>query len=112
REVNASRLITWREQVLERGSEKVTYTDLLVKIVAAALRMHPRVNASWDEGKIGLKQDVHVGLAVAIEEGLVVPVIHPADTLGLGEIGGQRIEVVAKAQGRKLRPEDISDGKI
>ena len=110
REVNASRLITWREQVLKRGSEKVTYTDLLVKIVAAALRMHPRVNASWDEGKIALKQEVHVGLAVAIEEGLVVPVIHSADTLGLGEIARQRIELVAKAQGGKLRPVDISDG--
>ena len=110
REVNASRLITWREQILKRSTEKVTYTDLLVKIVAAALRMHPRVNASWSEGKIILKQEVHVGLAVAIEEGLVVPVIHLADTLGLGEIARQRTELVAKAQAGKLRPQDISDG--
>ena len=110
REVNASRLITWREQILKRSIEKVTYTDLLVKIVAAALRMHPRVNASWSEGKIILKQDVHVGLAVAIEEGLVVPVIHLADTLSLGEIARQRTELAAKAQAGKLRPQDISDG--
>ena len=110
REVNASRLITWREQVLKRGTEKVTYTDLLVKIVAAALRTHPRVNASWDKDKIVLKQEVHVGLAVAVEEGLVVPVIHGADMLGLGEIARQRMELVAKAQGGKLRPVDISDG--
>ena len=110
REVNASRLITWREQILKRPIEKVTYTDLLVKIVAAALRMHPRVNASWNEGKIILKQEVHVGLAVAIEEGLVVPVIHLADTLSLGEIARQRTELVAKAQAGKLRPQDISDG--
>ena len=110
REVNASRLITWREQILKRPIEKVTYTDLLVKIVAAALRMHPRVNASWSEGKIILKQEVHVGLAVAIEEGLVVPVIHLADTLSLGEIARQRTELVAKAQAGKLRPQDISDG--
>ena len=109
-EVNASRLITWREQILKRSIEKVTYTDLLVKIVAAALRMHPRVNASWNEGKIILKQEVHVGLAVAIEEGLVVPVIHLADTLSLGEIARQRTELVAKAQAGKLRPQDISDG--
>ena len=110
REVNASRLITWREQILKRSIEKVTYTDLLVKIVAAALRMHPRVNASWNEGKIILKQEVHVGLAVAIEEGLVVPVIHLADTLSLGEIARQRTELVAKSQAGKLRPQDISDG--
>src|SRR5713226_7705360 len=81
REVNVSRLISWREHMLKRSAAKVTYTDLLVKIVAAALRMHPRLNASWGEGKLTLKQEVHVGLAVAIEEGLVVPVIHQADTL-------------------------------
>ncbi len=110
REVNASRLVSWREQVLKRGLEKVTYTDLLVKIVAGALRMHPRVNAAWDKGKIVLKQEVHVGLAVAVEEGLVVPVIHRADMLGLGEIARQRMELVAKAQTGKLRPVDINDG--
>jgi len=110
REVNASRLISWREHILKRVAEKVTYSDLLVKIVAAALRMHPRLNASWSEGKITLKQEVHVGLAVAVEEGLVVPVIHHADKLSLGEIAGQRMELVAKAQAGKLRPQDISGG--
>jgi pyruvate dehydrogenase E2 component (dihydrolipoamide acetyltransferase) len=110
REVNASRLISWREQTLRRSAEKVTYSDLLVKIVAAALQMHPRLNASWSEGKIILKQEVHIGLAVAVEEGLVVPVIHMADTLGVGEIAQQRIELVAKAQAGKLRPQDISGG--
>jgi pyruvate dehydrogenase E2 component (dihydrolipoamide acetyltransferase) len=110
REVNASRLISWREQVLKRSTEKVTYTDLLVKIVATALRMHPRVNASWHEGKLTLKQAVNVGLAVAVEEGLVVPVISHADTLGLSEIARRRGELVAKAQAGKLRPQDISDG--
>ncbi len=110
REVNASRLMSWREQVLKRSTEKVTYTDLLVKIVATALRMHPRVNASWHEGKLTLKQAVNVGLAVAVEEGLVVPVISRADTLGLSEIARRRVELVAKAQAGKLRPQDISDG--
>lgn len=109
-EVNVSRLIARREQILQQVTEKVTYTDLLVKIVAAALRLHPRVNAFWNDGKIILKQEVNVGLAVAIEEGLVVPVIHQADTLSLGEIARQRMELVAKAQAGKLRPVDISDG--
>ena len=110
REVNASRLIAWREQILQRSTEKVTYTDLLVKIVAAALCAHPRLNASLINGKITLNQAVHIGLATAIEEGLVVPVIHLADTLSLREIALQRIELVAKAQAGKLRPPDISDG--
>ncbi len=110
REVNASGLMAWREQLLKRSGDKVTYTDLLVKLVAVALRRHPRLNASWSEGKLALNQEVHVGLAVAVEEGLVVPVIHRADTLGLGEIARQRTELVARAQAGKLRPEDISGG--
>ena len=110
REVNVSRLITWREQIMKRSAAKVTYTDLLVKIVAAALRMHPRLNTSWSAGKITLKPEIHIGLAVAIEDGLVVPVIHHADSLSLIEIAQQRVELVAKAQTRKLRPQDLSEG--
>ena len=110
REVNAGRLIAWREQTLKRSATKVTYTDLLVKIVAAALRLHPRLNASWSEGKVTLKQEVHIGLAVAVEEGLVVPVIHQSDKLNLSEIAQQREELVTKAQAGKLRPQDISGG--
>ena len=110
REVNASRLITWREEIMKRSTTKITYTDLLVKIVATALRAHPRINASWDDGKITLKPEVHMGLAVAVEDGLVVPVIHHADALSLAEIAQQRIALVAKAQERKLRPQDIGEG--
>lgn len=110
REVNASRLINWRENIMKRSTTKVTYTDLLVKIVAAALRSNPRVNASWSAGKITLHPEIHMGLAVAIEDGLVVPVIHQVDTLSVGEIAQQRVELVAKAQTGKLRPQDISGG--
>src|SRR5947209_19017177 len=102
--------MTWRQQLLKRSTGNVTYTDQLVKIVATALRMHPRLNASWSEGKIILKQEVHVGLAVAVEEGLVVPVIHEADKLSLGEIARQRMELLAKAQAGKLRQQEINDG--
>jgi pyruvate dehydrogenase E2 component (dihydrolipoamide acetyltransferase) len=109
REVNATHLIAWREQVLKRSSE-VTYSDLLVKIVATALRLYPRVNASWHEGKVILHEEVHIGLAVAVEEGLVVPVIHQADKLGLSEITRQRSELVNSAQTGKLRPQDIQGG--
>ncbi len=110
REVNVSRLVTWREEIMKRSDTKITYTDLLVKIVAAALRTNPRVNASWSDGKITLKPEINMGLAVAIEDGLVVPVIHHADTLGLAEIAQRRVELVAKAQAGKLRPQDIGEG--
>lgn len=111
RDVQASRLIAWREQTLKRASsEKVTYTDLLVKIVAMTLRQHPRINATWRDGSIHLNEEVHVGLAVAIEEGLVVPVIQRADELGLGEIASRRKELVTSAQNGKLRPQDLQGG--
>jgi len=110
RDVDASRLKDWREHIIKQSAVKVTYTDLLVKIVASALRAHPRINAAWSAGKITLQPEIHIGLAVAIEDGLVVPVIHRADTLSLGEIAQQRMELLAKAQAGKLRPHDISGG--
>ena len=111
REVHASRMIAWREHLmLERGAKEVTYTDLLVKVVALALRQHPRVNAIWNAGKITLLEGIHVGLAVAVEEGLVVPVIHHADRLSLRGIAKERKELVTKAREGKLRPQDISGG--
>ena len=111
REVQANRMIAWREHLmLERGAKEVTYTDLLVKIVALALRQHPRVNTTWNAGKLTLLEEVHVGLAVAVEEGLVVPVIHHADRLSLRGIARERKELVARAREGKLRPHDISGG--
>lgn len=110
REVNASALIAWLSDVRGRTAEKITYTDLLVKVTAAALRQHPRVNASWRSDTITLNPDINIGLAVAIDDGLVVPVIHRADTLGLAQLAARRIELVAKAQAGKLSPDDLGGG--
>lgn len=110
REVNAGRLITWRERVQPRTAQKVTYTDLLVRLVAATLREHPRVNATWADGAIRQNQDVNVGLAVAVEDGLVVPVIHDADTLTLDELATRREDLVTRAQAGSLRPDDLAGG--
>jgi len=110
REVNVSRLVSWREQATRQSGARITYTDLLVKLVAAALSRHPAVNASWKDGTIARNADVNVGLAVAVEDGLVVPVIHRADTLGLAEIAARREDAVSRAQAGKLRPADIQGG--
>ena len=110
REVNVSRLISWREHIMKQAAVKVTYTDLLVKIVASALRTNPRINASWDAGKVTLQPEIHIGLAAAVEDGLVVPVIHQADTLSVSELAQRRIELVTRAQAGKLRPQDITGG--
>src|SRR5436309_2659445 len=100
REVEATRLNGWRAAVRRRpGYERVTHTDLLVKIVAAALAEHPRVNGS---------AEVNVGIAVATDDVLVVPVIHGADRLELRAVAERRIDVVARAREGKLRLEDGS----
>jgi pyruvate dehydrogenase E2 component (dihydrolipoamide acetyltransferase) len=110
REVNVSRLISWRERVSKQPGARITYTDLLVKLVAAAISQHPRVNASWKDGAIVQNTDINIGLAVAIEDGLVVPVIHRADTLKLPEIAARREDLVTRSQAGKLRPADIQGG--
>jgi pyruvate dehydrogenase E2 component (dihydrolipoamide acetyltransferase) len=110
REVNASRLVAWREHSVKRSGESPTYTDLLIRIIAAALRAHQRVNASWRAGSIVLHPDINIGLAIAVEEGLVVPVIHWADQLDLHGIAWRRTDLAARARAGKLRPEDVSGG--
>jgi pyruvate dehydrogenase E2 component (dihydrolipoamide acetyltransferase) len=110
REANARQLISWRERVRQRTTEKITYTDLLVKLVAVALRKHPRANARWVDGTIFANDGINVGLAVAVEEGLIVPVIHQADQLGLNDIAARRKDLVAKAQAGKLSLDDLSNG--
>jgi pyruvate dehydrogenase E2 component (dihydrolipoamide acetyltransferase) len=110
REVNVGRLVSWREQANKRAGVRITYTDLLVKLVAAGLSRHPRVNASWRDGAIVRNDDINIGLAVAVEDGLIVPVIHRADTLGLAEIAARREDVVSRGQAGKLRPADIQGG--
>lgn len=110
RDVNAAALAQWRKALQVRSSAKITYTDLMVKAVAAALRKHPRINASWHNEQIVANHEINVGLAVAVEDGLLVPVVHGADRLGLSEIAGRRIDLVDKAQSGKLAPADLADG--
>jgi pyruvate dehydrogenase E2 component (dihydrolipoamide acetyltransferase) len=78
--------------------------------VAAALRTHPRVNASWLDNRIVTHAQVHVGLAVAVEEGLLVPVIRDADRLGLAEIAAARAELVRRAQQGHLTVDELQGG--
>jgi pyruvate dehydrogenase E2 component (dihydrolipoyllysine-residue acetyltransferase) len=112
REVNVSRLVTWRERASARTGARLTYTDLLVRLVAATLAQHPRVNVAWKDGGIAANADINVGLAVAIDDGLVVPVLHRADTLSLAEIAARREDLVSRAQAGKLRPPDIQGGSF
>ncbi len=110
REVNASRLATWREKAQISSSEKITYTDLLVKLTAGALLKFPRLNASWQKENILLNPEINIGLAVAVEDGLLVPVIHHADRMTLSQLAKRRAEIVERAKSNRLTLDDLSGG--
>lgn len=110
REIRAEGLIQWRQQIAARSEVKITYTDLLVKLTAAALKIHPHVNGSWTDEGVTFNSHVSIGLAVAVEEGLLVPVIHDADQLGVTGIAQRRQELIERSQQGKLKAGDLDGG--
>jgi pyruvate dehydrogenase E2 component (dihydrolipoamide acetyltransferase) len=85
---------------------KVSFNDMVVKAVAMALTKHPNVNSSWLGDVIRRNQHVHIGVAVAVEDGLLVPVVRFANTKGLSQIGAEVKEYAQKAKDKKLQPSD------
>jgi pyruvate dehydrogenase E2 component (dihydrolipoamide acetyltransferase) len=111
REVDAGGLQAWRETARRRpGCEALTHSDLLIRICAAALREHPRVNATWRDGSVVVQDEINVGLAVATDEALVVPVIHGANTLDLPALAARRAQLVEAARAGRLAPPDVQGG--
>jgi pyruvate dehydrogenase E2 component (dihydrolipoamide acetyltransferase) len=85
---------------------KISYNDLVVKAAAMALRQHPQVNASWMDDHLRFYKHVHVGVAVAVDEGLLVPVVRFADDKTLTQIGAEVKVFAEKARNKKLQPQD------
>lgn len=110
RDVSMEAVIAWRESLKRRSDGKITYTDLLVKLVAAALGQHPHVNGRWNGEAVVFNDQINVGLAVAVDEGLIVPVIHDADMLGVTAIAERRAQIVERAQMGRLQPVDLQEG--
>jgi pyruvate dehydrogenase E2 component (dihydrolipoamide acetyltransferase) len=94
----------------DRVSEDMTYTHFLIKAVAIALQRHPRLNASFAEDGRELKAEINLGLAVALEDGLIVPVLHNCDKLSLLDIAAQANALVERARSGKPTTEDLSGG--
>jgi pyruvate dehydrogenase E2 component (dihydrolipoamide acetyltransferase) len=113
RDIDATALNQYRERVvgeIERTHQvRVSHTDLLVALVARVLRKHPRLNASWRADGIHLHDHVNMGVAIAVDDGVVAAVIHDAHTTSLAEISLQRRDVAERARAGKLRPADIAD---
>lgn len=110
REVDAGRLLSWQQSARRRTGVHVTITDLIVRAVAHTLRTHPALTRSWSESGLVTPPSIGVGLAVALDDGLVVPVLHDADGTDLAALATQRAELVGRAREGRLEPRDVQGG--
>jgi pyruvate dehydrogenase E2 component (dihydrolipoamide acetyltransferase) len=112
REVDAGGLVEVRERmgvaIQQARGIKLTHTDFLVALLSRVLVKHSRLNASWNDGVIRLNQEINIGIAMAVDDGVVATVIHLADKADLGEIAVQRRDLTERARAGRLRPSDIA----
>ncbi|WP_337040907.1 pyruvate dehydrogenase complex dihydrolipoamide acetyltransferase [Emticicia sp. 17c] len=105
-EITMDKTIKAREMMNEVSPVKISFNDIVIKAVAVALTKHPMVNASWLGDKIRKNHHVHIGMAVAVEEGLLVPVIRFANTKTLSQIAAETKDLGGKAKNKQLQPKD------
>ena len=99
--------IAFRKQYNSIPDTKISFNDIVVKAVALALKAHPQVNSQWFDDKMVLNHHVHVGVAVAVEDGLVVPVLKFANEMNLPQIGSQVRDFAGRARSKKLTPQEM-----
>ena len=107
-EIHMDRMMEARKAINEDAPVRISYNDLVVKASAAALRKHPEINASWMGDKLSYHKDINIGVAVAIDEGLMVPVIRNADLKSLTAIKTEIKYLAGKAKERKISPDEMS----
>ncbi|GHA55579.1 pyruvate dehydrogenase E2 component (dihydrolipoamide acetyltransferase) [Pontibacter akesuensis] len=105
-EIDMDKAIEARASINEVSPVKVSFNDLVIKAAAAALRQHPAVNSSWLGDKIRYNKHINIGVAVAVEEGLLVPVVRNADFKSLSAISAEVKDLGGKAKTKKLQPSD------
>ncbi|PCJ86405.1 MAG: pyruvate dehydrogenase complex dihydrolipoamide acetyltransferase [Flavobacteriales bacterium] len=106
-EVNMGMAIDARKSINAVASTKISFNDLVIKAAASALRKHPKVNSSWMGDKIRYNEHIHIGVAVAVEEGLLVPVVKFADGKTLSQIDTEVKDFAVKARNKKLQPDEM-----
>ncbi len=104
--IDMDNAIAARKSIKEAMDTKVSFNDLVIKAAAAALKQHPKVNSSWLGDKIRYNEHVNIGVAVAVDEGLLVPVVRFADGKTLTQISGEVREYATKAKAKQLQPQD------
>ncbi len=105
-EINMDKAVEARKSINEISPVKVSFNDMVIKAVAAALRQHPDVNVSWLGDKIRKNHHIHIGVAVAVKDGLLVPVVRFADNKSLSHIAAEVKDLAQKAHDKKLQPKD------
>ncbi|HJW28331.1 MAG TPA: dihydrolipoamide acetyltransferase family protein, partial [Saprospiraceae bacterium] len=105
--INMDRAWESRKTINDQNSTKISFNDLVIKACAAALKQHPAVNTSWLGDKIRYNKDINIGVAVAVDEGLLVPVLFAADKMGLNEINATVTALADKARNKKLQPQEM-----
>ncbi len=105
-EINMDRIVDARQSINKEAEIKISINDFIIKACASALRKHPKINSSWLGDKIRYNQHIHIGIAVAVEEGLLVPVIRFADNKSLTHIAYESKDLSAKARNKQLQPKD------
>ena len=105
-EINMDNAMEARKSINEVAPVKISFNDIVIKATAAALRQHPKVNSSWLEDRIRYNQHIHIGVAVAVDEGLLVPVIRFADNKSLSHISVEVKDLAGKAVNKQLQPQD------
>jgi len=106
-EVNMDDAMASRKQINAMPDTKVSFNDLVIKASAMALRKHPQVNTQWKEDVMRYAKHIHIGVAVAVDEGLVVPVLEFADQQTLTQIGNNVKSLAGKARNKKLQPKEM-----
>ena len=105
-EINMDKAIEARKSMNEVSPVKISFNDMVIKAAAASLKKHPAVNSSWLGDKIRINHHVHIGVAVAVDEGLLVPVVRFADSKPLSHISAEVKELGGKARNKELQPAD------
>lgn len=110
--VNMARAIVLKEQILNDYEIKISYNDLFVKALSVTAKKYPLINSRFEEEEVRVYQHSHIGLAVSIETGLVVPVVRDVDLLNLGEIANINRNNIERARAGKLLPDDMEGGTM
>ncbi len=107
-EINMDSTVEARKALNTYSPVKLSYNDIIIKAAAVALRQHPQVNSAWLGDKIRHNHHIHMGVAVAVDEGLLVPVVRFADNKPLSQISAEVKELAQKAKDKKLQPEEMT----